>query len=62
MVKIDIEMPKSCGQCPCVAIGESMGYEYLMCPILCDKDVDFYENEQEGRHPDCKLIEIEKGE
>ena len=60
MIKIDMDLPKSCGQCELVTTNGYSPQEPLVCSYLRDKNVDFYELEQEGRHPDCPLIEIKE--
>ena len=58
----DMEMPKCCGQCELVTTSGYSPQEPLICPYLRDENVDFYELEQEGRHPNCPLVELENKE
>ena len=53
MIGLNIEMPKSCSECPCQ-------YDYIYCQadtklkMYCDESFDFLEQ----RHPKCPLVEI----
>lgn len=51
MIQIDIPIPKSCGRC----YFEREGWFYPYC-VLLDGNIEEYRDE--GRHPDCPLIEV----